>query len=1006
MRSLTVCVCWCLATNRSYAQERLPAFEDLPQPQPAPATPGPAYQPPIDDSLVPVEGAPVIYERTADAGPDQTFFAVGERLTGDLFVWGRDDSRDGGRRWQARPQLVNTGYLAATLAERAYDAPFLVWVRNDAGWSRPFRLNVPQPWWYWPRDPVPGERVRVFGRDLGRRPDRTTTFLYLLQPGKVGRWVDVEDCDKYSATARIPRDVAPGEYQLWAHAGCAGRFGWSLPLTFRVAPRAERNDHEVVLSPARPGEASPDLKRAISDVAAQGGGVLRLQAGTYTFRGTLEVPVGVTIAGAGARKTRLQLLQSKSTDFARSSSGGWNRGVGRIHTVGDTIEYDVRAPVAGAWHVWLRYATEMSPWNQPGVSGNMTLQVDDGKPVPLQNLPNTGSFGNFKWARSATVDLTEGEHRLRWRNVKGGGINLDAYVFALDADYEPSDEPWPRSGPRVIVMQAEDAVRFDSREGVLPGRMYAAVWLAGDRAGLLDLTISGNPQVSSGVLIRSPEPLTWVRGCRIERCRISDVEAKTVDSAGVRLVRAESAVVRENEIWGRAPLWLSAVRHCDLSDNRLVPVTRYGDNALAAIVGRTDVIEECVIEDNLVASPPGAEAGGPQVMRLIWLSTGRGSVTRNWIARNGVVAPSGPGAAQGAGQMRFGGVAGLEQNVGEMILFEANHRTMYFGPLVAADRQSITLPATVPPTPDDRLGSVKREQLAHDAEGNETPYWPPDEDDGSPEPPSGQYFVSVFDGVGQGQTRRVLAREEQRLLLDRPWRTPPAAGSIVGIGTGYYQNLVVGNYTSDGMTGIQLWISCIENVVSGNTIARMRRPAIYLYANGTTLASSMPRTWNRGISPLFFNVIEGNRSDECSAGVLLTSGDFSQIPIEFPRALGNVIRHNSFVRQRTEGVIITSRKPQPAEGDVSPSILGTIVEHNVVRDAPVAYRSAQNSDGVVFRRNHAYFWYPVSNTSKPLVGFQVDRPGADVVIEANTVEGKVGELNPSGVIAVKRAEGE
>ena len=96
------------------------------------------------------------------------------------------------------------------------------------------------------------------------------------------------------------------------------------------------------------------------------------------------------------------------------------------------------------------------------------------------------------------------------------------------------------------------------------------------------------------------------------------------------------------------------------------------------------------------------------------------------------------------------------------------------------------------------------------------------------------------------------------------------AGSVVAAGTAFYRNHIVSNYTPDGMTGIQLWISCIENIVSGNTIARMRRPAFYLYSNGTTLASSMPRTWNRGISPLFFNHIEGNHSYECSSGVLVT----------------------------------------------------------------------------------------------------------------------------------------
>ena len=211
----------------------------------------------------------------------------------------------------------------------------------------------------------------------------------------------------------------------------------------------------------------------------------------------------------------------------------------------------------------------------------------------------------------------------------------------------------------------------------------------------------------------------------------------------------------------------------------------------------------------------------------------------------------------------------------------------------------------------------------------------------------------------------------------------------------------MGNYTPDGMTGIQLWISCIENVVAGNTIARQRKPGLFLYANGTTLASSMPRTWNRGISPLFFNHVEGTRTDECSAGALVTSGDSAGLPIEFPRALGNVLRHNSFLRSRTDGVIIVSRKGEAAQGDTSPSILGTVVEFNVVRDAPVAYHAASGADGVVFRRDHAYFWYPVNTSPEPPVAFQVDTPDATAAIEQNSVEGKTG-TGEKGIVEVKR----
>lgn len=167
----------------------------------------------------------------------------------------------------------------------------------------------------------------------------------------------------------------------------------------------------------------------------------------------------------------------------------------------------------------------------------------------------------------------------------------------------------------------------------------------------------------------------------------------------------------------------------------------------------------------------------------------------------------------------------------------------------------------------------------------------------------------------------------------------------------------------------------------------------------------MPRTWNRGISPLFWNVAEGNRVEECSTGALVTSGDAANLPVEFPRALGNVLRHNSFVRSRSDGVVLVSRHGAAGVHDTSASVLGTVVEFNVVRDAMTAYHAAASSTAAVFRRNHAYFWYPVNNATNAPVAFAVDDPGAMAVIEQNSVEGIQG-VGEKRIIEVRRAKEE
>ncbi len=918
------------------------------------------------------EGAPLIYEHSASAGPDETFLLVGEKLTTNIFVWGESATSPAGQEWKVRVQFLKDGLLAVTLPQKAQDGVFLVWVKNEHGWSAPVVLNQPQPWWCRPTGTEAGGRIQIYGRNLAHRPDESHASIYLVQPGKQGWWMEAGEAADCCLDVWLPEDLAIGDYQLWVHAGSGGALGWGGPLKLSISSGAK-----IEITKLRAGVTGIEIQAALDAQAKRGAGEVCLANGTFQVPATLRVPIGVCLAGDRDRGTRLQFINDPMVPLPRLGGGGWGHAPGAIHTPGDTMEYVLDVPETGTWKVWLRYATDMSPWKKSGVSDCFTLACDGGEPVWLKKLENTGSFGSFKWVQSAEMKLAKGHHTLTWKNVKGGGASLDAFVFALEPKFVPAQNPPPSNSPTVVVVQAEDCTRFATKEGNLPGGDRAAIWLAGDGASVKDLTIIGDARLNIGVAIRSPQPLAWQKDNNVENVRVIDCDGKQAENCGVQVHNADYARVFSCTLFGRAPLFISGARHSSFIYNKLASVTRFGGNAEAAILGRCEPIEECVIEGNTIISPSGVEVGGPTARRLLWFSTGHGSIVHNYIAHN----------SGDDGQTRFGGVAGTDQNVGEMILFEGNHRTMYFGPLAGAEAQSVTLPKTLPPTPDNRLGNVRREHLAHDAAGNETPYWPPEVDDGSEEPPLREYFVTVMQGRGQGQTRRVTGRNGEKLLLDRPWRVAPAAGSIVAVSTMFHQNLIVGNHTPDGMTGIQLWISCVENVIAGNTIARQRKPGLFLYGNGTTLASSMPRTWNRGISPLFWNVAEGNRVEECSAGALVTSGDSAALPVEFPRALGNVLRHNSFIRSRTDGVVLTSRSPAKGIVDAAPSVAGTIVEFNVVRDAQTAYHAAANSDATVLRRNHAYFWYPVNNATNAPVAFAVDSTNTACAIELNSIEG-------------------
>ena len=381
-----------------------------------------------------------------------------------------------------------------------------------------------------------------------------------------------------------------------------------------------------------------------------------------------------------------------------------------------------------------------------------------------------------------------------------------------------------------------------------------------------------------------------------------------------------------------------------------------------------------------------AEAGGPTGRRILWFSTGRGSVDLNWIAGNR------------EDKARFGGVAANRPERGRNDPVRGCERIAYYGPLAAAGAESVTLPATLPSDARRSPGQVTPRAACPRRGGRRNALLAAGRGPGRPqEPPMGEYFATILRGRGLGQTRRVMGRKGETCLLDRPWRVAPQAGGLVLVHTAFWRNHLIGNRTVDGMTGVQLWISCIENILSGNQVARMRKPGLYLYGNCTTLASSMPASWNSGIGPLYFNHVEGSQCDETSCGAAVISEERPGLPVEFPRCLGNVLRHNSFTRSRTDGLLVTGGRG-PNERQPAAVVQATIAEFNVVRDAAICYHVANSADATLLRRNHAYSWNPVPYQAGPRIAFQMDDDKATAVTELNTTEGLDGTWNETQLI--------
>ena len=571
--------------------------------------PGEPFQPP---SLAAAADGPVIYEYSREAGPDQTLFMVGERLSGDVIAWGPSASKSGGQEWKPKVQLNTGTYLAATLPEGAPDGVFLVWARNAAGYSRPVVLNRPEPWWCGPDVVRPGQLTRVFGRNLARRPDFGRGYVYLRKPGQPGVWTRPPRSGKYSLVFVVPASLTPGTYEVWVHAGQGGNWGWGGPITLHVqAPEHAPTGAACNSQPELPADSfKRHWRRPAIVVAAR-----------FSPSGRLHLQRHPPDSGPCATLWRGQFADHPATRHRQHSPirsprrPGLEPGAG-TDSLGGRPDHvpDRRSPsrhlgrLGPVWHRHealqpARSERQSHPGRGRGRSGPAPEPAEHRKLGANEMVKGSGPRAH---TRPAHTD---------WTNVKGGGISLDAYVLTLDHAFTPTMSPPPVSGPDRIVLQAEDCETFVTKEGVLPGGDRAAVWLSGDGAGLKDVTILGTPQFNIGVALRSATPTGWVCDLDINNVKVMDIDGKQAENFAVHAHNVLRAHVDACELWGRTPLFLSGARKSAFQRNKLISVTRFGGNSEAAILGRTEPIEECIIENNRVLAPEPEQAGGPTARR-------------------------------------------------------------------------------------------------------------------------------------------------------------------------------------------------------------------------------------------------------------------------------------------------------------------------------------------------------------------------------------------------------
>lgn len=501
--------------------------------------------------------------------------------------------------------------------------------------------------------------------------------------------------------------------------------------------------------------------------------------------------------------------------------------------------------------------------------------------------------------------------------LRGAGASKTTLSFGRNVKSTPG-----------LVNQGAPYEKSARMQSPVPGKTglpaAAGILIFDSNIAMADLAIDGGGTLQQGIAIAgtpaAPVAHVDLTGVRIEH--LGPVGGTHGQTAAVLARHVNDLAVRDSVLLGNGPaLFLEDVAGSAFIGNAL------GGQGEGVITGREGGLRRSRIEDNRLLS---RQDGAPQAVRAIWLSTLFGSTYENYIAGN-----------TGA---NFHPPPGTDQNRGEAILLETALSHPYFGHPAGAGTDSLTLPEDGPDwgllDAGDPIRGTRLES----------------------------YFAVVLDGPGQGEARRVVARDGRTLRLERPWRLQPDAGSTVLLTELFYRNLIVDNDIRDAMTGIQLWINGVENVIADNRLADFSREGILLHSAASGGPQNQPPFWpivgnnragfNRGIGVIYFNTVSGNTVRNATVGINVSADIFQATrgTIEWPTSMGNLVRHNVVERPRNPGVWtgVRSRTRVPFNQAPGFSLIGNLVEHNAVnavgKEMPL-YGGDDRTKAIAFRRN-------------------------------------------------------
>ena len=297
-------IAMCCAAGAVDAQAGLPASVDIPSGPAGQSAPGGKGLPDLSGKAA--ANAPAISMIGDVTFPDETLVITGHNLDGaGLRVWVE------GRLEDVKPLRTAPDRMQAVVPKDFPVSTMLLWpVKGDAV-GAPIRVNGATAWWAWParltvEAAVEPQIVRIMGKNL--KLGDVQPCIYLKGPG-ADKTLTVKSATPYCLDAELPAALKAGRYQVWAHNGTGGAYGWSEATSFEVtdAPLQKNlKTFRVDDFGAKPDDGNDDaagIQAAVDAAAKAGGGTVAFSAGTYHVSRPIvtpeKAPSGIHFLGAG-----------------------------------------------------------------------------------------------------------------------------------------------------------------------------------------------------------------------------------------------------------------------------------------------------------------------------------------------------------------------------------------------------------------------------------------------------------------------------------------------------------------------------------------------------------------------------------------------------------------------------------------------------------------------------------------------------------------------------------